>query len=86
MFGITPMPIYDPEQKVSYLTDNMCLFRPGDIVKWKPIDKAEYDAAVAAVEENTFKPLIRECSFSLADFNKDINGTNAKLMEVLHGR
>jgi urea carboxylase len=86
MFGITPMPIYDPNQKVSYLTDNMCLFRPGDIVKWKPIGRDEYDAALEAVERNTYQPVVRECSFSLTDFNRDIDGTNAKLMEVLHGR
>src|SRR5262249_34822962 len=47
MFGITPMPIYDPNQKISYLRDFMCLFKPGDIVKWKPIDRFAYDAAVA---------------------------------------
>ncbi len=86
MFGITPMPIYDPNQKVSYLTEEMCFFKPGDIVKWKPIGRDEYDAALEAVERNTFEPVVRECSFSLTDFNRDIDGTNAKLMEVLHGR
>jgi len=85
MFGITPMPIYDPNQQVSYLQDNMCLFRPGDIVKWRPINRDEYDAALEAVAENRFEPVIREASFSLAEFNRDIDGTNAKLMEVLHG-
>ena len=45
MFGITPMPIYDPEQQISYLSDFMCLFKPGDIVKWKPIDREAYDQA-----------------------------------------
>lgn len=86
MFGITPMPIYDPNQKVSYLRDNMCLFRPGDIVKFKPIDRDAYDATLAAVEANTYEPVIRDCAFSLSDFNRDIDGTNAKLMEVLHDR
>lgn len=86
MFGITPMPIYDPNQKVSYLADEMCLFRPGDIVKWKPISRDEYDAALEAVEANTFEPVIRPATFSLSAFNKDIAGTNAKLMEALHGR
>lgn len=86
MFGITPMPIYDPNQQVSYLRDEMCLFRPGDIVKWKPISRDQYDADIEAVNANTFLPTVREASFSLTDFNKDINGTNAKLMEVLHGR
>ena len=46
MFGITPMPIFDPEQKTSYLRDFMVFFRPGDIVKFKPIGREEYDHAV----------------------------------------
>ena len=85
MFGITPMPIYDPNQKIGYLRDFMCLFKPGDIVKWKPIDRAAYDHAVAEVEANRFTPLMRDVTFSLADFQKDIDGTNKKLMGALYG-
>ncbi len=85
MFGITPMPIYDPNQKISYLRDFMCLFKPGDIVKWKPIDRTQYDATVADVEGGKFTPLMKNVTFSLADFHKDIDGCNRKLNEVLHG-
>lgn len=85
MFGITPMPIYDPKQQVSYLRDFMCLFRPGDIVKWKPIGREEYDAAVADVDAGRFVPLMRETTFSLADFNRDIDACNRALEGVLHG-
>jgi len=28
MFGITPMPIYDPRQEISYLREFMALFKP----------------------------------------------------------
>jgi urea carboxylase len=86
MFGITPMPIYDPNQQVRYLADEMCLFRPGDIVAWKPIGREAYDAAVEAVAANRFEPVIRPVSFSLAEFNRDMAGTNARLMEALDGR
>ena len=85
MFGITPMPIYDPSQKISYLRDFMCLFRPGDIVKWKPIDRAAYDAAVVDVDAGRFAPVIRDVSFSLTEFNRDIDAYNRKLEGVLHG-
>ena len=85
LFGITPMPIYDPNQKVSYLSDFMCLFRPGDIVKWKPIEREAYDQAVADVEAGRFAPLMRNVTFSLDEFNRDIDGYNRKLDEVLHG-
>jgi allophanate hydrolase subunit 1 len=84
MFGITPMPIFDPEQKISYLKDFMVFFRPGDIVKWKPIDRAEYDAITKQVEEGTYAPKIAEVEFDLDAFNKDMTGFNAKLMEALN--
>lgn len=84
MFGITPMPIYDPEQKISYLRDFMCLFNPGDIVKWKPIGREEYDQAVADVDAGRFVPTIRNVTFDLAEFNRNIDAYNAKLLEALH--
>ncbi len=34
MFGVTPVPIFDPLQRLPHLQDGMCLFRPGDIVKY----------------------------------------------------
>ena len=83
--GVTPMPIYDPTQTISYLKDFMVLFRPGDIVKWKPIDREEYDQTVADVEAGKFQPRIREISFALDEFEKDIDGYNRKLQEALYG-
>jgi len=85
MFGITPMPIYDPKQQISYLRDFMIFFRPGDIVKFKPIDRAAYDQGVADVEAGRFEPRVREFTFDLEQFHKDIDGCNAKIGEVLHG-
>jgi allophanate hydrolase subunit 1 len=84
MFGITPMPIYDPTQTVSYLKEFMVFFKPGDIVKWKPISRDEYDQAVEDVDAGRFAPVVRDVVFSLDEFNADIDGTNARLQEVLH--
>ncbi|WP_181704839.1 5-oxoprolinase subunit B family protein [Chthonobacter rhizosphaerae] len=85
MFGITPMPIYDPKQEISYLREFMIFFKPGDIVKFKPVNRDDYDAAVEAVDKGRFDPLIRKVRFSLDDFQADPAATNAKLLEVLHG-
>ncbi|WP_374650834.1 allophanate hydrolase subunit 1 [Dongia sp.] len=85
MFGITPMPIYDPNQKIGYLRDFMVFFRPGDIVKWKPIDRAAYDQAVADVDSGKFAPLMRDITFSLDEFQLDIDGYNRKLEGALYG-
>jgi urea carboxylase len=84
MFGITPMPIFDASQTTSYLRDFMVFFRPGDIVKFKPIGRDEHDAAVEAVDKGMFTPPIREVAFDLREFQKDIDGYNTKLEDVLH--
>jgi urea carboxylase len=85
MFGITPMPIYDPRQEISYLREFMALFRPGDMVKWKPITREAYDQAVVDVDAGRFQPLMRDVTFSLAEFERDIDGYNRKLEQALHG-
>ena len=51
LFGITPMPIYDPAQSAPYLREFMVFFRPGDIVKFKPIARDAYDQTVVDVEK-----------------------------------
>ncbi len=86
MFGITPMPIFDPEQKTSYLRDFMVFFRPGDIVKFKPIGPDEYEHTVAEVAANRFSPTIRELKFDLREFQKDIDGYNSKLESTINDR
>lgn len=85
MFGITPVPIYDPAQKLPYLRDFMVFFRPGDIVKWKPISREEYDRDVKAVEAGTFDLTTRPVTFSLKSFVKDPGGYSRQLVEALHG-
>ncbi|HXD39589.1 MAG TPA: allophanate hydrolase subunit 1 [Ramlibacter sp.] len=85
MFGITPAPIFDPAQSLPYLKDFMVFFRPGDIVKWKPIDRAEYDRNVAQVEAGTFDLRIRPVQFSLKHFLADPAGYNQQILEALHG-
>ncbi|MCA1494235.1 allophanate hydrolase subunit 1 [Ensifer sp. NBAIM29] len=85
MFGITPIPIFDPTQTTSYLNDFMVFFRPGDIVKFKSIDREAYDQTVEDVDRGRFAPPIREVRFDLAEFHKDIDSYNAKLEGMLYG-
>lgn len=85
MFGVTPAPIFDPAQRLPYLKELMVFFRPGDIVKWKPIDRAEYDRQVAQVEAGDYALRIAPVSFSLQEFLADPDGYNQQLLKVLHG-
>ncbi|MGO4334259.1 allophanate hydrolase subunit 1 [Labrys sp. KB_33_2] len=86
MFGITPMPIFDPEQKTGYLRDFMVFFRPGDIVKFKPIGLDEHDAIAADVASGRYAPQMHEVTFDLREFQNDIDGYNARLEGMIHGR
>ena len=83
MFGITPMPIFDPSQTISYLEDFMVFFKPGDIVKFTPIGREEHDRIEAEVKTGAWRPRIAEVEFDLAAWTADHAGTNAKLMEAL---
>jgi allophanate hydrolase subunit 1 len=83
MFGITPLTIFDPKQETSYLRDFMVFHRPGDIVKFRPIDRAEYDHVLGEVAANRYTPKIAAVTFDLAAFNADMDGTNRRLMEAL---
>jgi allophanate hydrolase subunit 2 len=51
-----------PDAEGQLPADFMCLFRPGDIVKWKPVTRDEYDAAIE-VEAGRFEPVIRDATF-----------------------
>jgi urea carboxylase len=86
MFGITPMPIYDPTQTTSYLRDFMVFFRPGDIVKFKPVGRDEYDATVADVDAGRFAPRMRDVTFDLREFSKDMDAYNRSLEDKLNDR
>ncbi|WP_278388148.1 allophanate hydrolase subunit 1 [Pseudomonas oryzihabitans] len=81
MFGVTPAPIYDPAQRLDYLQDHMVFFRPGDIVRFRAIDRAEYDRMLAEVEEGSFTLNIRPVDFSLDAFLDDPRGYPRTLME-----
>ena len=84
MFGVTPMPIYDPKQEISYLKDFLVFFRPGDLIKFNSIDRSEYDEMLKETDNGQFEPRIRSFSFSLENFNKDMDGYNNILKEALY--
>ncbi len=85
MFGITPMPIYDPNQETSYLKDFMVFFKPGDIVKFRPIERDEYDQCVDDVEQGKFWPRMHDVTFDLHEFQQNIDNYNSKLEGMING-
>ena len=52
ILGRTPLALYAPD------TPEPILLRPGDHIRFRPIDRREYDHIVAAVAAGTFRPVI----------------------------
>jgi urea carboxylase len=71
MFGVAAAPIFDPSQSLADFADFMVFFKPGDIVKFKPVDEAEYFRIRAEVDARTFTyrqaPILFDVGAALAD-------------------
>lgn len=85
MFGITPVPIFEPKQEHADFADSMFFFRPGDIVKFRAIDGDEYERILAEVDAGTYRVRQAPVTFDLSEYEKDPDAYNARLLEVLYG-
>lgn len=85
MFGITPVPIFDPAQRLPDFADFMVFFKPGDIVKFRPIDEAEYGRIRGEVDAGTYRYRQAPVEFVLEDFLVDPVAYNTKISEALDG-
>jgi len=62
----TPMPSWDPDQRLAAFCDSLALFKPGDRVRFVPIDREEYDHIAAQVETGSYRhPEVAYQSFSI---------------------
>jgi urea carboxylase len=85
MFGITPVPIYDPAQRLPDFGESPCYFGPGDIVKFVPIDRSAYDDLVEKARLGKTRIRTRPVRFRPSDFTADPEATTRALLEVLDG-
>lgn len=85
MFGITPVPIFDPQQRLGDFKDFMIFFRPGDIVKFRAVDEAEYRDIERQVEAGTYRYRQAPVTFDLSEYLAGPDAYNARLLEVLYG-
>ena len=57
--------------------------RPGDMVKFRRIDRDEYDDLQASAEAEQYRITARDVEFDLQPFLEDPDGYNKRLLEVL---
>lgn len=71
IFARTPVPIWDPAQRFSVFQDSICLFRPGDRIKYMPCTLEEFQEVERKVAEGTYQfNLVEYQMFSVAQYNQ----------------
>ncbi|MFI7482016.1 allophanate hydrolase subunit 1 [Kocuria sp. M1R5S2] len=85
MFGVAAAPIYEPEQTLPDFQDFLILFRPGDIVKFRPVEEAEYRAIQEQVEAGTWRYKQAPVTFDVEAALADPDTYNRTLLEALDG-
>lgn len=85
MFGVAAAPIFDPAQSLADFKDFMVFFRPGDIVKFKPVTQTEYNSIQDEISSGTFRYRLAPVTFDVSKALADPEGYNRELMEALNG-
>lgn len=85
MFGVAAAPIFDPSQSLSDFEDFMVFFKPGDIVKFKPVDEAEYRRIQSEVDAGTFTYRQSPIRFDVGAALADPDEYKVSLLEALNG-
>ena len=84
LFARCAAPIFDPRQSLPDFRDSVAFARHGDIFKFRPIEREEYDAIRAEVDAGTFRYRLREFEFDPHAFFDDPAGYNARLVRELY--
>ncbi|MER7010198.1 carboxyltransferase domain-containing protein [Saccharopolyspora sp. NPDC000359] len=84
LFGIAPAPVFDLQQRLPDFADDIAFPRPSDILRYRAVDRDEYDRTRAEVEAGQFRYRIREAEFLPAELLADPDAVNTRLMEVLY--
>ena len=55
IFARTPVPIWDPTFSIDIFEGEICLFEPGDRIRFVPVTREEYDSIDAQVSDGSYK-------------------------------
>ena len=71
IFGIIPVPIWDTKKSFPVFENNICLFQPGDRVKFIPTTYEEFEHVSKKVEDGTYDyNIIEYQKFSVKNYKK----------------
>ena len=71
IFGIIPVPIWDTQKSFSVFEESICLFKPGDRVKFVPTSYEEFDHVSNKVKDKSYDyNIIEYQKFSVKNYKK----------------
>ena len=74
LFGRTPVPIWDTEQRFDAFEGDIVLFQPGDRIKFQPVTREVYDDAERKVQEGSYMyNIIEYQKFSVKNYKNWMN-------------
>ena len=85
MFGIAAAPIFAPNSDLPDFHDSMVLFRSGDTVKFRPVDRDEYDDIQDRCARGNFTYRRTTAPFDVDQWRSDPESYNSVMMEALDG-
>ena len=86
LFGLAPAPIFNLAQDLADFQHSVVFARPGDIFKYRPIDRDEFDAVRSQVEDKSFRyRLIDDFEFEPSAFFDDPHKYNERMLSKLYG-
>lgn len=78
IFGRTPVPIWDTERRFPVFERSICLFQPGDRIKFVPCTVEEFEHIEATVAEGTYQyNLVEYQKFSVAQYKNWLDEIDA---------
>jgi urea carboxylase len=84
LYGISPTPVLNVKQDHPDFADSIVFPKVGDILRYRAIDRTEFDETRTAVESGKFRYRQREVEFSPSAFLADPQAVNDSLLEVLY--
>lgn len=84
LYGMSATPVLNVSQDHPDFDHSIVFPRAGDILRYRSIDRTEFDETRAEVEAGTFRYLQRDVEFSPSAFLRDPQAVNDHLLEVLY--
>lgn len=85
LLGMCATPFFDARRRLPDFQNRDWFFRAGDVIRFRDVDRAEFDKVRAAVEGETFRYRVADVEFVPASWYEDPNGITAGLQRSLDG-